>query len=90
MQLCDSPNILKCYQIFQNDSLKVLILEYCSGQTLQDYIDKKRVIKEDEAVRILRQIINGIAVIILLMKEMHKHNIIHRDLKAENIMEHEG
>lgn len=32
---------------------------------------------------ILKQIINGIA-------ELHSHNIIHRDLKAENILSHNG
>lgn len=31
----------------------------------------------------MRQLINGIA-------ELHKHNIVHRDLKTENIMEHQG
>ena len=46
----------------ENESLKVLVLEYCNGHTLQEYIDRKIRIKEDEAVRILRQIINGIAV----------------------------
>jgi serine/threonine protein kinase len=43
----------------------VLVLEYCNGHTLQEYIDRKIRIREEEAVRILRQIINGIAVLLL-------------------------
>ena len=38
----------------------------------------------------MRQLINGIAVIFLIFQELHKHNIVHRDLKTENIMEHQG
>ena len=43
----------------------MLVLEYCNGHTLQEYIDRKIRIREEEAVRILRQIINGIAVLLL-------------------------
>lgn len=31
----NSPNLMKCYDVFRNDDLKVLILEYCNGPTLQ-------------------------------------------------------
>lgn len=62
MQQCDSPNVLRCWEIFENESLKVLILEYCNGHTLQEFLDRKIRINEEEAVRILRQVINGIAV----------------------------
>jgi serine/threonine protein kinase len=37
-------------------------MEYCSGKTLDAYLQKKKKIPEKEAVDILRQIINGIAV----------------------------
>jgi serine/threonine protein kinase len=43
--------------------LKILVLEYCSGRTLEDYIKRKKRLSEEEAVKILRQIINGVAVI---------------------------
>lgn len=42
--------------------MKIFVLEYCNGKTLQEYLDIKIKLKEDEAVKILRQIINGIAV----------------------------
>jgi serine/threonine protein kinase len=37
-------------------------LEYCSGKNLQEYIDEKKSLPEEEAISILRQIMNGIAV----------------------------
>jgi len=46
----------------------VLVLEYCNGHTLQEYIDRKIRIREEEAVRILRQIINGIAVLLMSLR----------------------
>jgi serine/threonine protein kinase len=62
MQVCDSPNLLKCFEVMENDELKILILEYCSGKNLQEYIDEKKSLPEEEAIGILKQIINGIAV----------------------------
>lgn len=31
MMLCDSPNLIKCYDIYENKDLKILIMEYCDG-----------------------------------------------------------
>ena len=31
MMLCDSPNVMKCYDIYENKDLKILVLEYCDG-----------------------------------------------------------
>lgn len=82
MMKCNSPNVLKCYEILQNKQVKILVLEYCSGKSLEEYCKNKK-LTEKEAVPILRQIMNGLA-------ELHKHEIVHRDLKMDNIMEHEG
>jgi serine/threonine protein kinase len=35
MYQCNSPNLVKCYDVFRNEDLKVLVLEYCNGGTLQ-------------------------------------------------------
>jgi serine/threonine protein kinase len=40
-----------------------MMLEYCNGGNLQDYIEKKGRIAEKEAILIFKQILNGIAVI---------------------------
>lgn len=46
MYMCDSPFLLKCYDVYENSDLKVLIIEFCNGKTLQDEIDEKKRIPE--------------------------------------------
>jgi len=41
MQMCNSPYLLKCYDVYENADLKVLILEYCNGKTLQEEVDER-------------------------------------------------
>lgn len=57
----------------------VLVMEYAAGGELYDYLSERKVLTEDEARRIFRQI--TIAVFYC-----HKHKICHRDLKLENIL----
>lgn len=68
MMQCNSPNVLKCFEIIENSSLQILVLEYCNGKTLQQLIDENRHLKEEDAVKILRQIIIGIAVAYILVR----------------------
>lgn len=60
-----------------------MVIEYCNGGSLQQKIDKMKKIPVQEAIAILKQIINGIAV-------CHKKKVIHRDLKPANILIHNG
>ena len=46
MYMCDSPYLLKCFNVYQNEDLKILIIEYCNGKTLQAEIDEKKRIPE--------------------------------------------
>ena len=62
MYMCDSPYLLKCYDVYENEDLKVLIIEYCNGSTLQAEIDEKRHIPEKEAWIIVKHIMNGLMV----------------------------
>lgn len=81
--LCNSENLIKCFDIYENKSLKIMVIEYCNGGTLQQEIRNKHRIPEKQAILILKQIINGIA-------ELHSHRIVHRDLKPDNILSHNG
>nr|VVW87185.1 unnamed protein product [Nymphaea colorata] len=47
MMTCDSENIIKCYDVYQNKSLKVMVIEYCNGLTLQEEITEKKRIPEN-------------------------------------------
>ncbi|KAK4995059.1 eukaryotic translation initiation factor 2-alpha kinase [Elasticomyces elasticus] len=53
-------------------------MEYCERQTLRDIIRKDLFAKPDEAWRLFRQTVEGLA-------HIHSHGIIHRDLKPDNI-----
>ena len=42
MMLCESPNLIKCFDIYENSDLKILVMEYCQGLTLDKYLRKKK------------------------------------------------
>lgn len=60
-----------------------LVLEYCEDGDLQRLLKEKGPLTEAEAVRLMRQILEG-------FKELRRRGIIHRDLKPENILIHRG
>lgn len=54
-------------------------MEYAGGGDLLQYIQRKKVLTEDEARKIFRQIIDAV-------KACHSKNIVHRDIKLDNIL----
>lgn len=58
-------------------------MEYCNGGDLEQYLQIKKRLTEDEATTFLKQIING-------FKGLHEVNAMHRDFKAANVLLHEG
>jgi len=75
MKSLDNPFIVKAYESFEGHGKIFVIMEFCSGGDLysrQPYTEK-------QASAIAGQVLNAISY-------MHEHNIIHRDLKFENIM----
>lgn len=73
------PNIATVYEIDESDAGEAFIaMEFVEGETLADKI-RQGPLKLDEAIRIAIQIAEGIAV-------AHEKGIVHRDLKASNVM----
>lgn len=57
----------------------VLVMEFAAGGELYDYLSERKVLSEEEARRIFRQVSTAVYY-------CHKHKICHRDLKLENIL----
>ncbi|EAS06162.2 Serine/Threonine kinase domain protein (macronuclear) [Tetrahymena thermophila SB210] len=79
LKLLRHSNIIQLYEIIETPKQLFLIMEYASGGELFDYIVANQRVKEREAARFFQQIISGIEYI-------HKLNIVHRDMKPENLL----
>jgi serine/threonine protein kinase len=74
------PNIIKLLEVCDTRSLFVLALEYVSGaQTLADVINTHGALSESRTRPLARQMISA-------LRYLHFKNILHRDLKMENIL----
>ena len=80
-------NIVKYYDSCENKDKFYILMEFCAGQNLRDFINinikNNELIEEDILYNIIKQICIGI-------KEIHNKNIIHRDIKPENIFMNEN
>ena len=80
-------NIVKYYDSFNENEKFYILMEYCDGQNLKEFINKNKnnntLIEEKILYNIIIQICIGI-------KEIQKMKIIHRDLKPENIFMNEN
>ena len=83
MTLINSDHVLGFYEVLKSKNNTYFIYEYCNGGDLETYLKKKEFLKEDEAIKILIDLLEA-------FKEMNKNNIIHRDIKPSNILIHNG
>ena len=72
-------NIIEIYDIGEYDSRQFIVMEYVDGKTLKDLIIERGGLYKEEAVYIMRQLVSAVA-------EAHRNNIIHRDIKPQNIL----
>ena len=72
-------NIVKCFELFENEENFYIIMEYCQKGELSDYIEEKKKLSEDESSMFFYQLINGVNYI-------HKKGFSHRDIKPENLL----
>ena len=79
MRLLNHKNIVKLYEVIDTPDELYLIMEYVSGGEIFDYLVAHGRMKEKDARRHFRQIVGAVAY-------CHSLHIIHRDLKAENLL----
>ena len=73
------PNVVNVYDVGDENGVYYIVMELVEGITLKKYIEKRGKIPFKEAVSIAIQVANG-------LDAAHKHNIVHRDIKPQNII----
>ena len=79
MKKLNHPNITKVLEMFEDEKFFMIIMEYINGGNLFTFVKKRRKLSEKTAKFLFKQIILGI-------KYIHEQNIVHRDIKLENLL----
>ena len=74
-----NPHIVKVFDIFDENNTSYMVMEFVPGTTLQELIKLKGKIPFDDAINIMGQLSEAVAII-------HKENVLHRDIKPDNII----
>lgn len=77
--ILSSPNIVSIYDVGVEGNIYYIVMEYIDGVTLKEYIIKRRYLEDEEVSRISLDIAEALRV-------AHSNNIVHRDIKPQNIM----
>ena len=73
------PNIVEMYDVGEDNGDNFIVMEYIDGRTLKSLVKKRGALTLPEVIDIMLQLTSAIAC-------AHESYIIHRDIKAENIV----
>jgi Ca2+-binding EF-hand superfamily protein len=80
LKICQHPNIIRLYNVFENAEYMYIIMEYCSGGDLFSYLEKRNfILPEKRACNIIHKMATAVYY-------MHSFGVAHRDLKPENVL----
>lgn len=83
IMMLSHENIIKGLDFSNGDNLKYIVMEYVSGRTLKSYIAEKGRLDPAESMDIAIKILSA-------LEHAHSKNVIHRDVKPQNILMPEG
>ena len=79
MKRLHHPNIIQFVDVFEDNDNLMMVMEYCPGQELFDVILDRKFFHEEDARPIFVQIARALYY-------LHSLNILHRDVKPENVL----
>ncbi|XP_020388828.2 hormonally up-regulated neu tumor-associated kinase [Rhincodon typus] len=78
-QMIKHPNIVQLFETLETENSYYMAMELCQGGDLMDRICEKKKLEEREVRKYTRQILSAV-------EHLHRHTIVHRDLKIENFL----
>ncbi|MFB2769068.1 protein kinase [Pelatocladus sp. BLCC-F211] len=76
---CDHPHIVKIIKIDHHQELPCIVMEYIDGENLDEFVRRKGILREKEAIIYIQQIGGALTIV-------HNQNLLHRDVKPHNII----
>ncbi|TFG83960.1 MAG: Stk1 family PASTA domain-containing Ser/Thr kinase [Erysipelotrichales bacterium] len=73
------PNIVEIYDVGEENGKHYIIMEYVRGRTLKQLVQQRGAMDKNEALSVMEQLVSAVGV-------AHKNNIIHRDIKPQNVL----
>ncbi|MDJ0617526.1 MAG: serine/threonine-protein kinase [Calothrix sp. MO_192.B10] len=83
LAVCRHPHIVQIENIFDEDNIPCIVMEYIEGEDLGNYLLRQKKLPEREGLLYIKQIAEAVAVI-------HRKGLLHRDIKPRNIMLRSG
>ena len=79
MAKIDHPNLVRCYDVGEENGIHFLAMELIDGQSMQDWLDQLKMLEVGDALHV-------VILAAEALKCAHELNMIHRDIKPDNIL----
>ena len=72
-------SVIRVFDVVESHSRIYVVMEYCEGGSLLDYVRGKKRLSEAEACAFMHQVLRG-------LENCHENGVVHRDIKLENLL----